>query len=473
MVRFFLFHTSLLLYNLPFYFFHVFYEVDHTLNRYLPFSCTLFCCFFLLLSFSSFSFIGAQTSLSSSDSPNIPNISWSNFYNYSYSDKFRSGLETPKGNLVFFGTVDSISTDFLSQSTNRQDFWLVKTDPYGTVLWSKTYNHDIYDVAASHIQTDDHGFLLAGQTYETSHLDGFLIKTDFNGLLEWNRTYGDSTFDFINSIISTSDNNYCFVGSSAGTGWIVQINSTGYPLWSHIFPNSGWDEFNDVIQTSDGGFLAVGIAHFSDSAYPDDFLVVKMDSSGVPEWNLTINNIYSDRASSVILTSDGGYAIIGETHTKTYIDSSLDLWLVRINSTGFIEWDHTYGGSDLEYGYSIIQTLDNGFYLLGRTDSFGAGSFDFWLIKTDQFGSELWSQTYGYEYIDNCYSMFSTSDNGLILLGSSARQFFDYSGFDSFVLKIAGNSVPNFNFISFSSFFPLILPIFILTIFIKRSSKNF
>jgi hypothetical protein len=124
-----------------------------------------------------------------------------------------------------------------------------------------------------------------------------------------------------------------------------------------------------------------------------DFWLVKTDSSGNKQWDKTFGGTDWDEAHSVQQTSDGGYILAGETNS--YGAGSCDFWLVKTDSNGNKQWDKTFGGIDHDKAVSVQQTSDGGYILAGETYSYGAGSRDFWLVKTDSNGNKQWDKTFG------------------------------------------------------------------------------
>ena len=204
------------------------------------------------------------------------------------------------------------------------------------------------------------------------------------GHTNWNKTYGGFRIEVAYSVIQTSDGGYAIAGytTTYGAGkhdfWLVKTDSTGNLEWSRTYggPESN-EEAYSVIQTSDGGYLIAG--EKSDGDGEEDFWLVKTDSSGNLEWSRTYGGSGGDVARSVIQTSDGGYVIAG--YTNSYGAGGFDFWLVKTDSSGNIEWSRTYGGPKSDEARSVIQTLDGGYAVVGLTQSYGAGMADFWLIK--------------------------------------------------------------------------------------------
>jgi regulation of enolase protein 1 (concanavalin A-like superfamily) len=166
--------------------------------------------------------------------------------------------------------------------------------------------------------------------------------------------------------------------------------------------------------------------------------LVKTDANGDTLWTRTYGGLSSDDASCVQLTTDGGYIIGGKTFS--YGAGSADMYMVKTDSNGDTLWTRTYGGALADLGEELRQTTDGGFIIAGRTESFGAGEKDFYLVKTDAMGDTLWTSTYGgfnYEY---CNSVQQTTDGNFIALGYTGS--FGSGLSDFYLVRIAGKSTP-------------------------------
>ncbi len=201
---------------------------------------------------------------------------------------------------------------------------------------------------------------------------------------EWDETYGGAYDERAYSVIETNDGGYAIIGStySFTTGyqdmWVVKTDSAGEIQWSRSYGGINQDVGASLIQTGDGGYILGGWTDsFGAGGY--DFWLVKTDSTGNVLWDQTYGGENNDRALSVVQTGDGGYAIVGRTSSfGVGID---DFWLVKTDSSGNVLWDQTYGGGGIDWAQSVVQTGDGGYILGGWTDSFGAGGYDFWLVK--------------------------------------------------------------------------------------------
>ncbi len=158
---------------------------------------------------------------------------------------------------------------------------------------------------------------------------------------------------------------------------------------------------------------------------------MKTDKNGYVEWNQTYGGTHFDIAWSVLQTSDGGYMIAG--YTESFGAGSYDFWLVKTDKDGNMLWNQTYGGTDRDCARSLVQTDDGGYALAGQTWSYGVGNGDFWLVKTDSTGNVLWNQTYGGTDMEYMSSLFATADAGYIMAGHTSS--FGAGGCDAWIVK--------------------------------------
>lgn len=230
--------------------------------------------------------------------------------------------------------------------------------------------------------------------------------------------------EIASAVVETSDGGYAFVGTtgSFATGydevWLVKIDSTGTVLWNQTYGGPSGDHGQSVVETSDGGFALAGFTK-SFGSVDNDFWLIKTDANGNLHWNQTYDGGDDDRAYSLVETSDGGFAMVGDI---SYSDGDTGngwakIWFVKTDQNGNLEWDKKFGGAGTDRAYSLVATSDGGYAITGFVDSFGAGWYDYWLIKIDQNGNLEWDKTYGGERSERTYAMIATSDGGYAIAG--------------------------------------------------------
>jgi hypothetical protein len=341
-----------------------------------------------------------------------------------------SMVQTKDGGYALAGSTDSFGAGAI-------DFWLEKTDSAGNMQWNKTYGGTRNDEAYSVVQTSDGGYALAGRTasFSVGASDFWLVKTDASGNMMWNKTYGGTGYDSVSSVVQTSDG-YALAGQTGSFGagfadfWLVKTDASGNMMWNKTYGGTADDLAPSMIQTADGGYALAGTTASFGSGYTDAWLV-KTDASGNMMWNKTYGETGGDGAYSIVQTTDGGYALAGVTYS--FGAGNADFWLVKTDGYGNTQWNQTYGGTDYEYANSVAQTADGGYVLAGTTTSLSANVTSFWLVKTDGYGNTQWNQTYGETGDNEASSMVQTKDGGYELGGYTDSS--GAGGYDFWLVK--------------------------------------
>ena len=251
------------------------------------------------------------------------------------------------------------------------------------------------------------------------------------------KTFGGSEMEYGRSVQQTTDDGYIITGEMDRDVWLLKTNSNGDSLWSKTFGGNTIDKGYSVQQTTDGGYIITGYTWSFGNGNSDVWLI-KTDSQGNEEWEKTFGNSYSNEGYSVQQTTDGGYIITGYYVAAGNIE---DLWLIKTDPQGNEEWNQTFGGSEVDWGYSVQQTTDDGYIITGKTRSFGNGNNDVWLIKTDPQGEEEWNQTFGGSESDEGRSVQQTTDGGYIIIGSTTSS----SGSNLWLIKTDSNGNEEWN----------------------------
>jgi hypothetical protein len=309
------------------------------------------------------------------------------------------------------------------------DFWLVKTDCDGITEWSRTFGRvGREDVCYDMHQTVDGGYVLAGRTdyFGTGNKDFWLVKTNANGDSLWSRTFGDDYWDQCNAVRQTTDGGYVLAGNGYvpsppfGNGSdfrLVKTDANGYFPWTRTYGGNDDEYCNDVDEMADGGYLVAGSTLSFGAFGSYDFWLVRTNAAGDSLWSRTFGGNGDESCNDFVPTQDGGFLLGG--YTTSFGAGSADFWLVRTDANGDSLWSRTFGGSGADYCNAICRTADGGYVLAGSTTSFGPVGYDFWLVKVDANGDSLWSRTFGGHRSDDCYAVEQTTDGGYALAGSA------------------------------------------------------
>lgn len=234
------------------------------------------------------------------------------------------------------------------------------------------------------------------------------------------KTYGGSESDASYSVRQTMDNGYVLVGGTASYGqggsdvYLIKTDSFGDILWSKTYGGTNNDHGYCVQQTIDTGYIITGITR-SYGAGGEDIYLIKTNQEGDTLWTKTFGGELDDWGSAVQQTLDGGYIIIGST--ESYGSGNFDYFLIKTDNYGNTMWTRTFGGTNWDYGSWIELTSDNGFIITGHSNSYGAGNYDVYLIKTNNTGDTLWTKTYGALDDEYSHTVKQTVDGGYVIVG--------------------------------------------------------
>jgi hypothetical protein len=272
--------------------------------------------------------------------------------------------------------------------------------------------------------TDNGGYIVAGYTLSlgAGSRDVVLIRLDGQGNTGWAKIYGESNTDYGWTVDQTLDGGF-IVGAhseSFGAGshdvMLLKTDGSGEISWVKYYGGSSADGAYSLQQTADGGLIIASHTN-SFGAGVHDIYLIKTDSEGDTLWTKTYGAGSQDYLQGVHQTADGGF--IMAAYSSGFGAGSNDFYLVRSNSSGDTLWTKSYGGSGSDVAYSVQQTTDGGFIVAGYTTSFGAGNNDVYLIKLDSGGQIIWAKTYGGSGADYSYSVRQTKDGGFIVAGQT------------------------------------------------------
>jgi hypothetical protein len=309
-------------------------------------------------------------------------IQWQKAYGNANSDGAYAIKQTNDGGYIVAGSTSSFDAGY-------GDVWIMKLDSNGEIEWQKAYGGTDIDEAYSVQQTKDGGFITVGDTrsFSAGFTDFWIIKLDSAGTIQWEKVYGGSTgYDSAYSIQQTDDEGYIVAGYTSsfdvggGDAWIIKLGSDGTISWQKTYGGSSSDYAYSIQQTNDGGYIVAGITA---SFGAEDIWVIKLDNNGVIQWQKVYGGSGYEEPWSIIQTDDGGYLVTAYSNS---FDTDDDAWILKLDSDGKIIWQKTYGGAGYDYATSAQKINGSGYIVAGCTDSFGAGSYDYWILKLDPDG---------------------------------------------------------------------------------------
>ena len=380
-----------------------------------------------------------------------PSIQWQKSLGGTNTDQAYSIQQTANGGYIVAGV--SISNDGdVFNNHGGSDIWVVRLDTNGAVLWKKTFGGSSDDRARSIQQTSDGGFVVVGHTVSNNgdvsgnhgDYDAWILKISSTGVIQWQRCLGGSAFDEAWDVQQSTDGGYIVIGGSSSSDgdltfnngssdfWVVKMNGSGTIEWQKSLGGSGFDLGYAIRQTNDGGYIATGEGGSNNGDISGfhgvtDFWVVKLTFDGKIEWERSLGGTSLDRGNDIQPTQDGGYIVYGQIRSSngdvTGYHGGYDLWAVKLNKDGAIEWQRALGGSGEDYATSIYQTEDDGYIMTGQTQSTDGdvndndGGADLWIVKLSDTGAILWEKTLGGTQDEWGNSIEQTSDGGFIMAG--------------------------------------------------------
>ncbi|MFH2095218.1 MAG: hypothetical protein ABIJ16_05920, partial [Bacteroidota bacterium] len=388
-------------------------------------------------------------------------IQWQKCLGDTSSEGPYSLVQTTDGGYVVAG----VSYSNICGNHGNGDVWVVKIDSAGNTEWQKCYGGTDLEYAKSIIQTTDDGYAIAGYTRSNDgdvgglhdtfgSSDFWVIKLDAAGSLEWQKCLGGSSWDWAESIIQTSEGGFAVAGFTSsfdgditftyvGDFWIVKLDIDGNIQWQKCLGGTNWDFLHSMIYTPDGGYALAGSSESNDGDVTGnhgftDFWVIKLDSLSNIQWQKCFGGTNSDCAWSIINTNDGGYAMTGSTISNdgdvTGNNGDTDIWVVKMDAAGNMQWQKCLGGTDYDNAMSMIQ-ISGGEYMIGgiaisndNDVSGNHGSRDIWVVKLDSIGNIIWQKCFGGTNEEYALSIIQTSDGCYAVAGYTESNNWDVSG---------------------------------------------
>jgi hypothetical protein len=331
------------------------------------------------------------------------------------------------------------------------------------IIWSDNYGGTSDEQAKCIQQTYDSGFVVAGHALSTNGdvhgnnggYDYWVVKLNKSHDTLWTKAFGGTSMEWATSIQQTFDSGYIVAGFTQSNDgyvsgnhgnrdfWVVRLNPDGDTLWTKCFGGSNDEEANAIQQTYDSGFIVAGYTKSNDGDVNgnhglNDFWVVKLNVDGDTLWTKTLGGSSYDQAYSIQQTFDSGYIVVGSARSTNGDvhgnHGNNDFWTVKLNSNGDTSWTKCFGGSGNEYAQSVQQTCDSGYIIAGGSNSTNGdvhgnhGSSDFWVIRLTTSADTIWTKTFGGMSYDYAYSIQQIHDGGFVVAGETGSSDGDVYG---------------------------------------------
>lgn len=400
-----------------------------------------------------------------------PEIEWEKTYGGYTREELTTILPTVDNGYLIGGPTMSSNGDIKSGNKGWFDFWVVKINQDGGIIWEKTYGTIGSDYLNVIQQASDGGFILGGYTNMINEnqinpqqgIHDFLIyKIDNKGNLIWKKTFGGTGDDVLNSIQPTQDGGFLLGGTTNSIDgdvqsrknqifnffekdmWLIKIDKNGNLQWEKTFgENYSFEVLMCIYQVKDGYLLGGSSSRNKKGEAPlgvngpSNFCLIKIDFAG----NILWENRYGGSGNEVLVkildTNDGGYLLAGRTtsvdgdiQSRTRKESyywDLDYWVVKVDDSGNMIWEKSYGDIGWDVLYSCCNTSNGGYILAGVTDtdvtdinSENPAKFDCWIINIDSIGNVIWNAKYGGSE-DDAFTTILPINNNKYLLGGDTK----------------------------------------------------
>jgi len=357
----------------------------------------------------------------------VGTLQWENTIGGSDIDVPQSVCQATDGGYIVAGVSQSgISSDKTEANLGDYDCWIIKLDEAGHIQWQNTIGGADYDAVLSVLPTADGGYLLgassksgiSGDKTEENRGDAdyWLIKLTAAGNIDWQKTMGGTGADYLRTVQPTADGGYILAGiSSSSIGaeksensrggydyWILKLDANRNIQWQKTIGGSEDESLFGLHQTTDGGYILVGVSHSDVSGdkteptyFNGDYWLVKLGIDGSLQWQHNIGGNGEEDFPSLQPTADGGYLLVGSSQSPISGDKTQDnvayddYWLLKLDTTGHIQWQTTVGGDGSELYPSIHSSADGGYAIIGASNSGISGSktqgsrgtLDYWILK--------------------------------------------------------------------------------------------
>lgn len=398
-----------------------------------------------------------------------PNIVWEKVFGGTNLDMATAIDQTADGGYIFVAFTDSNDGD-VAQNHGNTDLWVVKVDALGVIQWQQTFGGSEDEYARAVHQTADGGYIIVATTLSNNgdvllnhgQSDYWVIKLSSSGIMEWQKSYGGISIDNAYDIKQTVDGGYIVIGDSitilnsyaanhygSSDVWIVKLNGIGTIEWEKSLGGEGDDGAIAVSQTIDGGYVVAAQSWSNIGAEgghsDNDFYILKLTSTGTLEWQRIVGGTGDEYVFDILQLNDGSYVVAGNTtSTDNGIvnHGSQDGFVVKLSTSGELQWQKAFGGTEYDGFEAIEKTVDNKIIVSGYTHSYNGdvtdyhGGQDGWIVALSAAGELQWQKTYGSTGNEGIEQVKQTTDGGFVVAGTKLPLFGNSSTTNCWIFKL-------------------------------------
>ncbi|MBK8581087.1 MAG: T9SS type A sorting domain-containing protein [Flavobacteriales bacterium] len=348
-------------------------------------------------------------------------------------DEGRSVRTMANGHIVVAGSTGSFGA-------GTSDIYLLELNGDGELQWSYTIGGPMIEQASSLLAMQDGGWLIIGSTNDesgTGGYDGQLTRTDALGTVEWQHTYGGTSWDFFHGGAAMPDGGAIICGETfseglGGDAWLVRTNASGDTIWTKHFGGAGSDLANSVISTSDGGIAFAGATTGTDGN--ENAYVLKFDALENLQWMQSYGGDSLDFGRDILQTQDGGFSIVGATRS---FSQWVEHYHFKVDAIGVLQWEKHWGQVGDQEAYQHIQMSSGEFVTTGWTTTSGGGGKDMFIFLCDGQGDFIAQHTFGGAEDDEGFSL-DTIAGGFVACGVTSS--YGAGSNDVFVVRTDSNA---------------------------------
>jgi len=324
--------------------------------------------------------------------------------------------------IAFFAAVLVVSVVEAKESEKKK---AVKQEDLYHAVWKKTYGGDDGDIAYGITAVDNGDSVIVGtcRSFGAKQTDICVSRMNDNGEMAWRLMLGGEKKDDGKAIIRTADGNLMVLGSTESYAknydrdlYVVKVSPQGDVIWEQSFGGDR-DEFaGGIVETDDGGAIVVGDTISYGKGYKDIY-IAKLDKNGKMVSSFIVGGEKEDSAQAITRTKDGNIVLVG--YRESGRAGNTDFYVMKIDQNGKKIWSQTYGGDRADHLNGVTATDDGGIVATGSTSSYNSENTDLSVMKLNAEGTMLWHKIYGFKYYEYGNDVATTSDGSVMIVGGT------------------------------------------------------